>query len=699
MLSVSFLAVFAVSSRAQSPAAWNSPRTLDLVRTAITHRLTQLSDTGLIEYQATARGYLTFLVQLGTGFPTPPKIVKTDQLALQVYWRSPDYSKQRIIGRRDTTLLPTDINYHRDHLGIIQNNFPDIIRLGEGDEVHDVPHPLSPLGPSLYDFQIADSLRIAIPGQTFDVYEVKVRPKDDTQPRVVGALFLDRTSGQVVRMALSFTRAALIDPQLEDISIVLENGLIGTRFWLPRHQEIEIRRTGSWFDYPVRGIIRGRWEVSDYHLNVQLPIITFAGPEFEQAAPQVLKAYPWHGGILDSLPPDVAVTTDADVRRVQAEARALVREQALRKVESTRLSARGLSDLVHVNRVQGLAVGAGIEQGIGAGFSVAARPQYGVDERLFRGSASVNWQSPTGTTVSLFGGRTLGEAHDEQERSGLVNSLAAQEFGSDATEPYDLKAAGVRAVTPMAGFRWNASVSLEDQSAVAVHARPAQGAFGPTIAAARYKPLHLSLGVERGAPLQWAGFDATATARLDWYHYAPAYFCPSLVACQSAATTVRRAFVVADIVHPLGSWQLVSHTHATIARGVDGYVPPQLLTYFGGPVTAPGYPLHELNGTRGVSQRIELRIPVPFYGFSLGTFGRAPARATLAPFFNVAAVDPPLEWLRSAGLTRRQHAFPSAGVGLISFFDIVRLDVARGLAHDGRWTFSLDIAREFWGIL
>ena len=137
------LLLIAVPSAAQQ---WNSPRVLSLVQRATERREAQLSDTGLVEYQAVAKGYLTFLVQLGQGYPTPPKIVRTDQLALQVYWRSPDLSKQRIIGRRDTTLLPTDINYHRDHLGIIQNNFPDIIRLGEGDEVRDCPHPLSPIG-------------------------------------------------------------------------------------------------------------------------------------------------------------------------------------------------------------------------------------------------------------------------------------------------------------------------------------------------------------------------------------------------------------------------------------------------------------------------------------------------------------------------------------------------------------------------
>src|SRR5688500_5523507 len=191
--------------------AWNEPRAITLVRQATDRRAQQLADSGLVDYRATAHGYLTFLAQLGEGFHEPPQVVKADELALEVYWRAPNLSKQFIVGRRDTTLLPTDINYHRDHLGIVQNNFPAIIRLGDGDEVRDVPHPLSTGGRAQYDFALTDSLRITSPGRVIAVYEVKVRPKDDRQARVIGALYLDRDNGQVVRMALSFTRAAFLD--------------------------------------------------------------------------------------------------------------------------------------------------------------------------------------------------------------------------------------------------------------------------------------------------------------------------------------------------------------------------------------------------------------------------------------------------------------------------------------------------------
>ena len=50
------------------------------------------------------------------------------------------------------------------------------------------------------------------------------------------------------------------------------------RWWLPYRQEIEIRRRASFFDFPARGIIRGRWEIADYDLNVGMPPAVLAGP-------------------------------------------------------------------------------------------------------------------------------------------------------------------------------------------------------------------------------------------------------------------------------------------------------------------------------------------------------------------------------------------------------------------------------------
>lgn len=662
-----------VSADAQQ---WNDERARTLVRMATDRRAQQLADSGLVDYHAAAHGYLTFLAQLGEGFREPPQVVKADELALEVYWRAPNLSKQRIVGRRDTTLLPTDIQYHQDHLGIVQNNFPAIIRLGDGDEVQDVPHPLSVQGLRQYDFAISDSLRIAIPGRVINVYEVKVRPKNDQAPRVIGALYLDRDNGQVVRMALSFTRAAFLDKQLEDLFIVLENGLVGTQFWLPRRQEIEIRRTASWLDYPVRGIIRGRWDIGDYQLNTGISLSTFAGPEIVQAPPQVIRSYEFSSArILDSLPPDVRAVTAEEIRRVQLEARALVREQALRRAHGTALAARAVSDFARFNRVEGTALGAGLTGRLGKGFGLTGQGRFGIQDHEIKGTATLHWQSARGNAAQLYFTREYRDAGATTERSTLINSIAAQEFASDYTDPFDVQALGIGFGTNIRGLGWTLRVSRERHDAQETHAVPASGLFVPPVAADSLTATRAQLGLVRptglwlrGAELR-AGFSVTAL-RSD-------FRAPGL----EASSTVRAAADV-ELQRPIGRVRLVSRTIGTLV-GSTARTPVQELAYLGGPITAPGYDYHTLVGDRTLSQRVELQLQTPFPSLSLGRFGRSPASMTVTPFGTAAVV---------------RSVYPSAGIGFLLFFDLLRIDVARGL-NGGRWSFYLDVNRAFWSVL
>ena len=92
---------------------------------------------------------MLFLAEIGPDPAAAPRLVKADELQVEVYWEAPNRSKQTVTAWRERRFLPTDIRYHRDHLGIVTGDFGDAIRLGEGDEVRDVVHPLSPVGPAL----------------------------------------------------------------------------------------------------------------------------------------------------------------------------------------------------------------------------------------------------------------------------------------------------------------------------------------------------------------------------------------------------------------------------------------------------------------------------------------------------------------------------------------------------------------------
>lgn len=663
--------------------AWNGPPTMRLIDRAIERRSAQLADTGLADYTARAHGYLTFLAQVGEGFPDPPRVMKTDELAVEVYWRAPDQSKQRIVGRRDTLLLPTDIQYHRDHLAIIQNNFPSVIRLGDGDEVRDVPHPLSPAGRRAYDFAIGDSLTIRTNDRNIEVVMVRVRPRDERMPRAVGAVYIDRASATVVRMAFSFTRAALRDKYLEDVSVVLENGLVDGRFWLPYRQEIEIRRTGSWMDFPSRGIIRGRWEICCARTNTGMSPAVTAGPELAQATPEELRAYPFTGAILAQLPSDVTLATDDDVRAVQDAAREMVRAEALSRVRVTNPSARSISDLVRVNRVEGLALGAGIRRTLGLGFEGAVRGRYGTANRRGAGALVIAWRRADGVYVAARAVDDFADAGDEAEVSGVRNSLAAQEFGADYTDPYRERAVALTAgYAPTDGWRWSATLDRRQELALSVHATPSTGRYESTMAARSLEAWRVGLEARRAA---WAVGRATVGVRA------------SLVAeCDLRSAGRReceqgwlRGTLAVEASRPVANGTLVTRT---FAAGLSGGFspPPQRLVRLGGPVTGPGFDYHQFTGRAALSQRLEWQRAISFVPMRFGRFGTVPSTLTLAPFAMGLRVD---------GRDAPAHGWYGAvGLGVLAFFDQLRIDIARG-GRGGRWTFSLDVSQALWPIM
>jgi hypothetical protein len=428
--------------------------------------------------------------------------------------------------------------------------------------------------------------------------------------------------------------------------------------------------------------------IGDYAVNTGLSPSMFAGPEIVLAPQSARDTLRFGGRILDSLPPDVRVVTDAEVRRVQEEARALVRAQALRRPQAVTLSAIGISDFARFNRAEGFAVGAGVASRFGGGFGVEVRGRYGFDDRQGKGSGALSWRSPR-WGARVFAQRDFREGGDLQERSGLVNSIAAQEFGSDLTDPYGVEAVGVGVeAIGVKGFRLGLDASLERHRPLELRAAPARGTFVGTLPATRLRAARLSLAADRPTALSVFGTELRLQGDLR-----ASRLTTDDAAFPVRATNVARAFASVSIERPFDAGRLVLFT-AGGAVGANGPIPAQEWLYFGGPASAPGYAFHELAAAAGVTQRIEWRAPVPAPAFSLGRFGRAPGRATLAPFAQAT-------FARRAAASDVDHptgVYPTLGVAIQPFFDLVRFEVARGLRH-GRWTFNVDLSRDFWGVL
>jgi hypothetical protein len=311
-----------------------------------------------------------------------------------------------------------------------------------------------------------------------------------------------------------------------------------------------------------------------------------------------------------------------------------------------------------------------------------------VDDRAVKGSGVVEWQSPR-FGVRLFAQRDYREAGDVRERSGVVNSVAAQEFGSDYTDPFQVQGGGVGLdARGIFGGRFRLDASWERQRALVIRATPSQGHFPRILPATPLRAVRLSLSGDRATSLGPFGTEIRLRGELR-----ASRLRTDDMSVPVPATSVGRAFASVDVERPIGRNRLAIETSGGVV-GANGDIPPQEWLYFGGPVSAPGYDFHELASRVGVTSRLEWRTPVPVPGIPLGRFGKVPGEATLAPFVQGTFIRRALD----ADLAHPTGVYPSAGIALQPFFDLLRLQLTRGL-RNGRWTFDVDISREFWDIL
>ncbi|MGH7593807.1 MAG: hypothetical protein ACRELE_08160, partial [Gemmatimonadales bacterium] len=102
---------------------WQSGAAMGLIQRAVAHRTTRDADTSLARWQAEAHGILRYISELDHGDGPVERVIRADELRVEVYGEAPNRSKQNILAWRDTTFLPNRIEYHRDHLGIVANDF------------------------------------------------------------------------------------------------------------------------------------------------------------------------------------------------------------------------------------------------------------------------------------------------------------------------------------------------------------------------------------------------------------------------------------------------------------------------------------------------------------------------------------------------------------------------------------------------
>ncbi len=614
-------------------------------------------------YHADARGYVYFFIDRKD--TEQRTLVKADQIALDVYWQAPNETRQRIVGLRDRKLLPTNIHYHLDHLTVVQDDFGDRIRIGDGDEVSSVVHPLAPGSSKIYDFLLADSLTLTYGGgdQAVRVYEVRVRPKDAHRPGFIGSVFLDRATAAIVRMSFTFTPASYVDSYLDYIRISLDNSRWLGRYWLPYRQELEIRREMPFLDFMAGSIIRGRFEVGPYRFNLPLSPTLFAGPSVTAAPPSQRAAFPFQRGLFDDLDSNGLAPTPT-LRQIQLEARRLVAKQALSGLRPLRLYMHSVSDALRYDRAEGLRLGVGLEVHPQPAASVRTSLGYAFEGRRTSGEVTA-WGAPGPVTPRLAAyWDALRDIGPFPAEAPALNTLSGLFGGKDHTDPYFARGMRLTLTGPApdqglsVSLRWEAQRSA--RLVVSGNPRPVLPIDDGILGAVEAK-------LPFGLPGAGAADVTAMLGKLDERTFG------------TARGTARWT------LHGEGhSWAM----DVDLAAGaVSREAPAQSLFLLGGMGTLPGYGFREFVGDAFGLARVEGTLPLqpPWVGLR--------ATASLGYTHLTTTRTLPLRWdAHDSGGLR-----PSLGVGLSLFWDVLRVDLARGLrGGHGQVVFSVDPRFDSW---
>ena len=662
------------------PSPWNGERALELVGQARSLRQATAADSAFQAYQADARGYVYFFLdRTGSDERT---LVRTDQVALEVFWKAPRQTRQRLVGRRDAKELPTSISYHLDHLTVVQDDFGDLIRLGNGDEVEAVVHPVAPGADSIYDYRLADSLTVTLPSPEPEirVYELEVRPKDPEAPGFIGTLFLERRTGAIVRMSFTFTPASYVDGTLDYIRISMDNSLWDGKYWLPYRQEIELRRELPIIEFLGGSVIRGRFEIRNYRFNPELPERFFLGPTVTSVPLAQRTSFPFESGLYDQLS-DEGLDPSPEIEAIRERAVAVLEQRYLSGLSRSRFHVPFISSVYRYNRAEGSFVGVGTSIQLGPTWRLLSRGGYAFGRE--NGQLAMDLRSrlaPRGFSAGAWWNELQNASGRLPGASRTVNTLSGLLSKRDYTDPYFTSGASVRYGSGLGtrssvevGAVWERHRSGTNVVGDGSGWSPAEN---PATGSGTSRPvLSIDEGDDRAVEVTVAtrtaarGFQGSATGRvgqIEDQRYASLWW----------ATTLRRELRERGSV-------LEARLHVGLSTEA---APVQTLFLLGGRHTLPGYPYRSFIGNQMVLLRVDA------------------SQATLAPWltihvFGAAGLTgfgrsglPDSGWLRRS----TDGVKTSAGFGLNLGWDLLHFDVGRGLSDGGDWEFVFSVQRRFW---
>jgi hypothetical protein len=273
-------------------SAFRDSETRELFDRARKARLVQ--DSSLNSYDAKVRQRMS--VQVGIGKFGRDRLVYRQESASRVQWQRTSGVHVEMTGARVAIPAIGGTKEERDALQDVVTDaemspipyVPGSETLWIGDlsartEVNerDLVNPIAGGAEAYYKYGLGDSLSFRLPdGQTIRLRELKVRPRAAKPNMVVGSLWVDVATGQLVRAAyrlavpvtatfsvqtdsgkkpskvakgVMFAVQSLVSPMTAQLSgIVVEYGLFQGRYWLPRSQSVEGLATMMFARVPLK---------------------------------------------------------------------------------------------------------------------------------------------------------------------------------------------------------------------------------------------------------------------------------------------------------------------------------------------------------------------------------------------------------------------------------------------------------------
>lgn len=245
------------------------------------------ADSTVRDYQAKLRYRLSFAFGNRRWAELPTAAVEEQEAT--VHWSLPNDLRVDIVGRRQASRLDgVNLSSTFARPWFVPRTLGDSIRvLGSDAPSRAAPHPLARGAERLYRYAAGESVTLTVGGgRRVTIRAVRVTPRDAAAAAVVGTLWLDVTTGDVVRFTFRFVgtelwnqpdgptradsndarRANQIVSRILQLDADLEYGLQDDTYWLPYRQVLSGRVTLP-FTGGLTVPFEARTEFFDYAVN------------------------------------------------------------------------------------------------------------------------------------------------------------------------------------------------------------------------------------------------------------------------------------------------------------------------------------------------------------------------------------------------------------------------------------------------